>query len=101
MGLLTGNTTVIEHAGTYVEWSRTYSHEKYAPEKADIGFILPKGIALPDGFLLARGIVNAQLGLLSSLRKLMHYAGWFSIAGYREPAKAKSEGAAALERANG
>lgn len=63
MGMLVGNTTVIEHAGTYVEYSRTYSHVKYAPAKHSIGFILPKGVLLSDGYLLARAIVNAQLGL--------------------------------------
>lgn len=63
MGLLVGNTTVIEHAGIYVEYSRTFSHTKYAPEKMHIGFVLPKGIPLSDGYLLARGIVHAQLGL--------------------------------------
>jgi hypothetical protein len=61
--MLIGNTTVIEHAGTYVEYSRTHSHKKFAPEKAHIGFVLPKGLSLPDGYLLAKGIVNAQLGL--------------------------------------
>jgi hypothetical protein len=63
MGLLVGNTTVIEHAGTYIEYSRTYQHIKYSPEKVSVGFILPKGVKLSDGHLLARGIVNAQLGL--------------------------------------
>lgn len=63
MGLLVGNTTVIEHAGTYVQYSRIYSHVKFAPEKVEIGFVLPKGIPLSDGQLLAKGIVHAQLGL--------------------------------------
>lgn len=61
--LLVGETTVIEHAGVYIEWSRTYSHVKFQPIKAHIGFVLPKEISLPDGYLLARGIVDAQLGL--------------------------------------
>jgi hypothetical protein len=63
MGLLIGNTTVIEHAGTYVEYSRTYSHIKFAPEKVSIGFVIPKGISLSDGYVLAKAIVNGQLGL--------------------------------------
>lgn len=63
MGLLVGNTTVIEHAGTYVEYSRTYSHVKYSPEKVSIGFVLPKGMKLSDGYALAEAIVNARLGL--------------------------------------
>lgn len=70
MGLLVGNTTVIEHAGTYIEYSRTHSHVKYAPEKLSIGFVLPKGISLSDGYFLARAIVNAQLGLkVGGIRK--------------------------------
>lgn len=63
MGMLVGNTTVIEHSGTYVEYSRTYSHIKFQPIKGHVGFVLPKGVLLSDGYLLARAIVNMQLGL--------------------------------------
>ncbi len=63
MGLLVGNTTVIEHAGTYVEYSYTHQFKQYHPVKASIGFIVPKGVAISDGYLLARAIVHTQIGL--------------------------------------
>lgn len=65
MGMF-GNTTVVERNGTWIEYSRTYSHVKYAPERASIGFVLPEGMQLSDGYLLAEAIVNARLGLLVS-----------------------------------
>lgn len=63
MGLLVGNTTVIEHAGVYVEFARTIQHMKFQPVKASIGFVVPKAMKLSDAQFLARQIVAAQLGL--------------------------------------
>ena len=61
MGLL--NTTIIERTAPYVEYSRTHSHVKFAPEKIGIGFFVPSGMTLPEGYILAKAIVNFKLNL--------------------------------------
>lgn len=61
MGLL--NTTIIERTAPYVEYSLTHSHVKFAPEKVGIGFFVPSGMTLPEGYILAKAIVNFKLNL--------------------------------------
>ena len=62
MGLLVGNTTVIEHGGTYISFSRTRC-KNYQSKRAEIGFVLPKDIAASEGYQLAQAVVNLQLGV--------------------------------------
>lgn len=62
MGLLVGNTTIIDRTGVIVEYSRTVS-KNYQSKKASISFCIPKGMLVSDGYILAEGIVRARLGL--------------------------------------
>ena len=48
----------------HISWTRTVQHEKYCPQKASIHFRLPVGMLLSDGYLLARAIVDSELGLI-------------------------------------
>jgi hypothetical protein len=63
MGALIGDTIVLENGGPYVEYSRTFSHIKYQPEKVGIAFNCPKDVPMSDALFLAEQITNARLGL--------------------------------------
>lgn len=87
MGLLVGNTTIIENGGQYVEYSRTVSIN-YQSVRAGIGFPCPKDMAMSDAMFLAEQIVNAKLGLAIErpkyVDKLCHEALGESIDGFRK-----------------
>ena len=62
MGMLVGDTVVIENGGPVVEFSRTVCKD-YQSKKAGLCFACPKGVLMSQAMFLAEQVVNAKLGL--------------------------------------